>query len=196
MTNNIKTFYDSLFADNPSVFGTSSVDFLSRVLDSVPTVSGEALDLGAGEGVTSNLLARHGFEVTAVDISDHAFQSISTELGIKTFVSSFEDFKPTSEYALVHIALVLHHVSEAVATSHIQSLIDRTVPGGMHVLRLFTKNSDFFMQSNGNGFYDDGTNLNRLYDGWEVVIDEHMITPAATQTAQNEIRQVAFKRIA
>lgn len=193
MTNEIKTFYDSLYADDPSVFGSSSVDFLRQVIDSFPVTTGAALDLGAGEGLTSNLLAERGFIVSAIDISESAFKSIKSDMGISTSIAPIEDFKANTEYSLVHIALVLHHVSEASAGSLIKSLKDHTVPGGIHILRLFTSNSDFFAQSNGAGFYDDGTNLDGLYDDWKILLDEKINATASTQSAQNEIRQVVFK---
>lgn len=194
MSNKIKTFYDSLYAADPGVFGSSSFDFLTQVLDTLPFLTRAALDVGAGQGLTSNLLAERGFEVTAIDISEHAFKSIQPELNIATIVTPLENFQPSTEYALVHVALTLHHVAEAEVVFLLRSLQSNTVAGGIHVLRLFTNNSDFFKQSKGNGFYDDGVNLNEIYKNWKILLDETIVAKASTQTIVNEIRQVVFKK--
>lgn len=64
----------------------------------------------------------------------------------------------------------------------------------MHVYRLFTVNSAFYRQSEGRGFYDDGRNLNGLYEEWKIVHDEIVQASATTQNVQNELREVAFRK--
>ncbi len=194
MTNEIKTFYDSLYADNPGVFGNSSVDFLAQVLDRFPSLRGTALDLGAGQGLTSNLLAERGFEVTAIDISNKAFQGVRSDLNIITSVTDVENFEPNTHYKLVHIGLVLHHLAGVNVGPLIRSLQNHTDVGGLHVLRLFTKNSDFFIKSESPGFYDDGVKLNEMYSDWSAVFDEVINVEASTVSALNEIRQVVFRK--
>jgi len=51
-------------------------DYLTDIINSGKIKSGTALDLGCGTGIQSIFLAKHGFDVTGVDISktaiDHA----------------------------------------------------------------------------------------------------------------------------
>lgn len=195
MFEKLKKFYDELYQKNPSVFGVSSLAFLKSTLNAIPTNSSWALDIGAGEGRTSQLLAEHGFNVDAVDLSENAFSTLEKTGKITTHIISISDFKIMHEYELVYMALVAHHLPNEVFYSVLKNLQEHTPKGGVHIFRIFTINSDFYRESkNIDRFYDDGQNLNNLYSSWKIVSDTTKASKAAAQNSMNEVREVVFQK--
>ncbi|OGL70411.1 hypothetical protein A3B32_02940 [Candidatus Uhrbacteria bacterium RIFCSPLOWO2_01_FULL_53_9] len=195
MTDKLKSFYDNLYKANPSVFGTSSLEFLKNVFQIACPLVGRALDVGAGEGLTSQYLAEQGFIVNAVDLSECALTTIKQNKSVTVHICDIVQFEMKQSYSFVFIALVAHHLSEDTFHAMVRKIQNNTVTHGLHAYRLFTSNSDFFRQSSGSGFYDNGMALNALYDQWKIVFDEKVIGNAATQDAQNEIRHVVFQKL-
>lgn len=194
MNNAIKLAYDQLYKNNPSVFGGGSLMFLQKVLKENIFSIGRALDIGSGDGQTSEYLVKEGFVVDSVDLSDEAFKAIFSKENIFLYNLSISDFKITHEYSLVNIALVAHHLSSKVMASVLKNLQDNTKKGGIHIYRIFTTNSGFYLQSEGRGFYDNGTNLNEQYKDWEIILDDVFIGQASTQDIKNEVREVVFRK--
>lgn len=188
----LKRFYDQLYAAKPGIFGDSSRAWLERVTNITPLGGGTALDIGAGEGGASRLLAALGYAVDAVDLSEVALSALRDER-IRIHPVSITDFSFTRAYDLVHIALVAHHIPAEAFASVIRQAQTHTNAGGIHILRIFTRQSDFFRQSDGTTFFDDGANLDTAYRGWTILADERVTSSASAETATNEIRQVAFQ---
>lgn len=107
----IKKMYDELYARDPGIFGVSSLLYLKKILRKEEIIAGYALDVGAGEGNTSEFLASSGFHVDALDVSEHAFQAVKNTEKIKTHVTPIAEYKLVRQYDLVYFALVLHHLS-------------------------------------------------------------------------------------
>lgn len=85
---------------------------LVEILDQFNLTNGELLELGCGTGYDSNYLARRGFNVTAIDISEDAIQ-ISKEnnknLDIKFVVGDFFTDIPDNQYDIVYDRGFLHN---------------------------------------------------------------------------------------
>lgn len=195
MSSTIKEFYDNLYSKNPNIFGISSLNFLKKIVEFFSPVTGRALDIGVGEGLTSVFLAGLGFQVDAVDISKNAFKANKNSRRIIFHNVSILDFKRAhTDYSLINVALVAHHILVSDFITTVKVLQDSTTDEGLHVLRLFTKNSDFSKESSDSYFFDDGVTLDALYKDWEKVFAEVEISIASTQTAKNEIRSVVFKK--
>ncbi|MEU9274908.1 class I SAM-dependent methyltransferase [Streptomyces sp. NPDC048341] len=65
-------FWDEMYRSRDQVFsGAPNAVLVTEVTDLPP---GQALDVGCGEGADARWLARHGWQVTAVDISQAALQ--------------------------------------------------------------------------------------------------------------------------
>jgi SAM-dependent methyltransferase len=188
----LNRFYDQLYAAKPGIFGDSSRAWLERVSNVTPLGGGTALDIGAGEGGASRLLVALGYAVDAVDLSEVALSALRDER-IRVHPVSITNFSFTHAYDLVHIALVAHHIPAEAFLSVVQKAQTHTNTEGIHVLRAFTRNSDFFRQSDGTTFFDDGVNLDAAYRGWTILADERITSNASAETATNEIRQVAFQ---
>ncbi|MHA7275240.1 class I SAM-dependent methyltransferase [Arthrobacter sp. Hz1] len=65
-----QTYWDAFYNERPSIWsGQPNPQLVTEVADLTP---GTALDVGSGEGADAIWLARHGWTVTAVDISQVA----------------------------------------------------------------------------------------------------------------------------
>ncbi len=104
---------------------------------------GRALDLGAGEGADAIRLARLGYEVDAVEVSEVGCQKIEdfarkANVSVRIINEDAEFFGGADQYDVVISNGLLHYVQDK------QRLIMRskamTSPGGLHVVSCF---SDF-----------------------------------------------------
>lgn len=189
----LKKFYDELYAKDPEVFGTSSLNFLERISAHIDAECKYALDVGSGAGVTSEFLAKLGFRVDAVDISELARKNhLSSEITWHT--CSIQDFDIRREYAFAYFALVVHHLEVDVFEEIVHKLKRHASHGSIHAYRLFTTKSDFYREGT-ETFFDDGRNLDSLYGDWKIIWDERHKSSAATTEAVNEIREVAYSSV-
>jgi len=79
-----QTRWDERFREEEYAFGKRANPFLKRHI--VTLRKGKALDLAAGEGRNAVFLARHGFDVDAIDISEVGLrkaQRLAKEMGVK-----------------------------------------------------------------------------------------------------------------
>ena len=139
----LKKFYDDLYRNNQGVFGESSLDYLQSVCNRLPMASGRALDVGAGEGITSRFLAQQGYLVDAVDLSDNVLTNIQDVERIFVHHGPVEDFVFKDDYQLVLFALVAHHFElnnfvQIVSSSHSRVNMDHTALSNAHTDRMAT----------------------------------------------------------
>jgi len=88
--------WDERFKEEGFAFGKKANPFLKRHLFTLR--KGKALDLAAGEGRNAVLLAQHGFDVDAVDISEMGLrkaQKLAKETGVKihTLLADLDTFQ-------------------------------------------------------------------------------------------------------
>ncbi len=79
-----QTRWDERFKEEEYAFGKKANPFLKRHI--VTLRKGKALDLAAGEGRNAVFLARHGFDVEAIDISELGLrkaQRLAKKMGVK-----------------------------------------------------------------------------------------------------------------
>jgi SAM-dependent methyltransferase len=106
----------------------------------LPNVPGDALDLGAGRGISSYALARDGWRVTALEpdpsplVGAEAIRSLAGETGLPIqVVSDYSETLPflDGSFDLVHCRQVLHHAQDLLQTCR---EIGRVLkPGGMMI---------------------------------------------------------------
>ncbi len=76
--------WDMRYAGKGFAFGQEPNPFLKRHLHLLP--KGKALDIAAGEGRNAVFLARHGFDVDAIDISEKGLKKtrrLAREMGVR-----------------------------------------------------------------------------------------------------------------
>jgi SAM-dependent methyltransferase len=110
------------------------------ITEYLPTVPGDALDLGAGRGISSYALARDGWRVTALEpdpsplVGAGAIESLVVETGLSIrVVSDYSETLPFSDasFDLVHCRQSLHHAKDLLQTCR---EIGRVLkPGGMMI---------------------------------------------------------------
>jgi SAM-dependent methyltransferase len=102
---------------------------------------GRALDLGGGEGADSIRLARLGYSVTAVDISEVAgekIKSYAADAGVDVSVVTADigEYRPEGQFDIVICNGVLHYIrGKSRVIRRIQAA---TRPGGLNVVSSWT----------------------------------------------------------
>jgi SAM-dependent methyltransferase len=105
--------------------------------------AGRALDLGAGEGSDAIRLAKLGYHVDAVELSDvgaKKIQYFAEEAGVqdklRVFSADIQDFQPDGHYDVVICNGVLHYIEDK--NSVIELMQQATGPGGINVISLWS----------------------------------------------------------
>lgn len=105
--------------------------------------AGRALDIGAGEGSDAIRLAKLGYDVDAVELSDvgaKKIQAFAEEAGVhnklRVFSSDVLDFKPNGLYDVIICNGVLHYIEDK--NSVIELMQQATNPGGINIISLWS----------------------------------------------------------
>jgi len=122
-------------------------DYLFELLEAEKLGQGKALDLGCGVGRKSILLAKHGFEVTGVDIAAEAIsqakQNAQEEsVAIRFLAADATDlsFLGKEKFILILDWGNLHGIEADKQEKYIAEIAKHTEPGAKLVLRCFNKN--------------------------------------------------------
>lgn len=89
-----------------------------------------ALEIGAGTGKATRLLARRSVSVTATDPDAAMLAELGRHVppGVRTVRAAFEDLRPDESYGLVYAAAALHWTNPAGRWSRMAGLLE---PGGV-----------------------------------------------------------------
>jgi 2-polyprenyl-3-methyl-5-hydroxy-6-metoxy-1,4-benzoquinol methylase len=132
---------------------------LKKLIDSLPIKSGNALDVGCGLGQVSRYLAKVGFDVTAIDISEEAIR-LSSELNdtgkhINYRVANSIHYRSEKKFDLIVDFLHLHDIETNLIARYITNLKGLCAPECKIVVAFisdhdqscplgFVRNSHFF----------------------------------------------------
>jgi len=131
--------------DDPFYYGLKPSKELEIFLNETHPSTGEALDLGCGEGRNSLLLARYGYHVHAIDASSQGIEKLEKyahSQGLDNIKGEVADvrtvqLKPNQYDAIVAVT-ILDHISEEEGKKVAASIIDTLKPGGFVFLEVFT----------------------------------------------------------
>jgi tellurite methyltransferase len=161
------------YSTNPDDHSDSLLTQMTlRVIDRLPDVPrGRALDLGAGEGADSIRLARLGYDVTAVDISEVGAAKIarfarSERASVRVVLANISDYVPDGLFEIIICNGLLHYIEDKKAV--IDRMKAATVPDGMNVISLWSTATPVPPCHNKIGVYcdhEDGV-VTRAYAGW------------------------------
>lgn len=131
-------FYDRMYRNDPVDFEVVSV--VEEVIKDC--VVGKALDVGAGLGRHSIFLAKHGFEVDAIDISGVAVKILGEiaakqNLKIHAYRCDLLNDEIEGQFDLVVCSCVLNHFSIDQLPIAIKVIQEHTLPGGRHALLIY-----------------------------------------------------------
>ena len=131
--------------DDPFYYGLKPSKELETFLNKSHPPTGEALDLGCGEGRNSLLLARYGYHVHAIDASSQGIEKLeryADSQGLDNINGEVADvrtvrFKPNAYDAIVAVT-ILDHISEEEGKNVATSIIEALKPGGFVFIETFT----------------------------------------------------------
>ena len=117
--NNQSARFDLVYSKPEMAFGSEPEPELAKYIES-SVVKGKALDLGCGDGRHALFLARNGFKVTGVDVSQVAIkklESIAKAEKLNSFLklhhSDARDFDyPSEKYDFVAAVTLFDHVPQ------------------------------------------------------------------------------------
>src|SRR6185295_18955992 len=120
-----------------STFGKPSAEIV-ELADTLPR-GAAVLDLGCGEGRNALFLAERGFDVTAVDLSEHGITKVRTiaERGgftIRAQVADMRTYELDREYDLIISHGCLHLIERENWQIVLQRIKAHTKPGGYNVV--------------------------------------------------------------
>jgi 2-polyprenyl-3-methyl-5-hydroxy-6-metoxy-1,4-benzoquinol methylase len=133
-------FWDERYSGDDLAYGAAANDFLASVADRLP-MSGEALDIGAGEGRNALFLASRGLSVLAVDQSEvgmHKARRLARERGLSLRTQAVDlnhfDAAPHSFDIVSSIFVHLPATLRAMVHRRIGTWLR---PGGVFVLEAY-----------------------------------------------------------
>ncbi len=147
------SFWDERFATEEYIFGTAPNAFLQQHITTIKQLlpTGKVLCLGEGEGRNAVFLAKQGYEVTAVDLSDVGLQKakrLAQEQGVTlhTQVVDLATYDiPNGEFDL--IVSIFVHLPPALRQRLHQQVVAHLAPQGVYVLEAYTTDHLTFTQS-------------------------------------------------
>jgi len=129
-------------------WGLKPVPRLKKVIKYAPT--GEALDIGAGEGRNSIFLAKNSFKVTAIDLIPEGLKKLAHfakehNLNISTKVIDIRKFKfPTDKYSLIISIAAIDFLKKSEIDKIIKRIKKSLIRGGVLYLSVFSTNDPLF----------------------------------------------------
>jgi tellurite methyltransferase len=153
---------------------------------------GTVLDLGAGDGRHALYLAAERFAVKAVDISQAGLDKLErlareSQLTLKTLLADLSQWSIDAEYDVILSILLVQHLEPASALRLMQETKERTKPGGVNAIELFTCTGDRPALSREedpdfHAFYPEDGWLRSFYRGWEILSHESSSAPLIGKT--------------
>jgi len=155
------------------------------VVDSIKYLpsSAKVLDLGCGEGKDSFYLAKKGFNVTSVDISEVFINKLKDfakkeNLKIKADVSNANNFLDNcEEFDAIFCINILQFIDRKNIFSIIDKIKSKTKPKGISVIASFvaeTEKQKKMVLSKGRYLFDEAE-LKEIYKDWKILFYEEKL---------------------
>lgn len=141
MSDDVAVFWNQRFAAADYIYGTEPNDFLTQNFTRIPA-GGRVLSLGEGEGRNAVFLARHGFQVTAVDAAAAGLDKVcrlaaKNGVEVETIHADLEQYviQPGSWDGIVSIFC---HLPAALRASVNAQIVSGLRSGGVFLLEGYT----------------------------------------------------------
>ena len=168
----LSSHFNALYR-NQSPFGKKPLEIIEHILEYKK--NGVVLDLGAGDGRNSIFLAKNGFQVTSIDISNTAIEKLNDyskeeRLPLVTSVQDIAKFPFSSNYDVIIAVFVLHYFDVQTARTIIKNMQHHTKQNGLNIVVTFTAEGDFYRQNPATkNFYPEKGVLKTYYDDWTIL---------------------------
>ncbi|SDH42640.1 Methyltransferase domain-containing protein [Sinosporangium album] len=186
--------WDEMYRSRDQVFSGNPNEVLVTETNDLPP--GRALDVGCGEGADTLWLARRGWQVTAVDISEVALQrAAAAAVDVEGRVAwARADLTTTPPQAGVFDLVSIHYFPLLRGPGHasLRGLLDAVAPGGTllfatHALADLAPRHDFDPAD----YYQPDDIAQLLGPTWNILINEirprTAPTPAGTHHTHNAV---------
>ena len=171
--------YDEKYSSNEYYWGKQPSAICHRVLELVgpgPDFRPKVLDLGCGEGRNAVFFARHGFDVTGVDVSLPGLEKTkryAEEVGVdvRTVQADIITYEADDIYDIIFSTGTLHYLPPDIRERRYQQYQDHTSPEGVDVLSVFVRKPFLAPAPDGEATshtYRSGELLG-YYRDWEIV---------------------------
>lgn len=147
MNNNNSNKWEEFYKETPLKqipWQKTQSDYLVKIINANKVKIGYALDLGCGTGMKSIFLAKKGFTVTGVDISETAINyaiqnSKKKGLKIEFIIADAIDlsFLENRKFDLILDWANLHGISKNKRSKYIQEILKHSKKGSKLILRCF-----------------------------------------------------------
>jgi SAM-dependent methyltransferase len=169
-----KDFWNKVFTGSEIPFNRKPNAFLLKSVEG--KTPGTALEIGMGQGRNTIAMARLGWNVTGIDISDDGIRQASEEakkqnLTIHPILASADDF----DYGISRYDLIYATFEHQLVTDNAVKIIPALKPGGTIVVEGF---QDDFSKEIGFPLGHHVNELLRAFDQLRIVHYEDTIAPA------------------
>jgi tellurite methyltransferase len=128
--------FNQKYQTNRDTFGNTVPPVVKQAVKYVS--SGEALDLGAGNGRNTMFLISQAFNVTSVDSSEKGLKILEKKVEdkrkLKTVLSDVREFKTDKKFDIVVAIGLLHFLSKEEGKRLIENIQKWTKKGGVNVI--------------------------------------------------------------
>ncbi len=164
MVSDMSTEWDRKYSEGEYLSERNPSRLLSEFLPSIPV--GRALDIACGEGRNAIYLARHGFEVDAIDISEVAInrgRGAAGDMRINFIATDLEGFKiPANTYDLI---INFNYLQRSLVQE-----IKKGLKGGGHIIfETYTLEQQKFGPPRNPDFLLGPNELLRLFNDFHIV---------------------------
>jgi tellurite methyltransferase len=138
--------------------------------------SGSVLDLGVGEGRNAIFLAKNGFDVTGIDVSETGikrFLELSEGLKVKGIVEDIKKFEFIQGYDIILSIATLHFLEREEIEKIIQKIKNHTNENGLNIISIFTEDNP----SKGFPYLFKKNELRDFYKDWRILEYEEYLSP-------------------
>ncbi|WP_305042735.1 class I SAM-dependent methyltransferase [Geoalkalibacter sp.] len=151
--------------------------WLLRIRPLLPV--GPLLDLACGRGRNALYLAEQGFAVTALDLAEEGLRQLRAEARRRNLTLDVRrcDLETLPDLGRACYAVVLDFFY--LQRSLLPALREAVRPGGVAVLRTFSRAGDFPGEAPNADFVLEVGELPRLFPGWEVLLHEEGLEPSS-----------------
>lgn len=168
-----KYYFDKWYKESEDLFWKGATDkkYLDILLSRL--TKGNILDLGAGEGGDAIYLAKKGFEVTAVDISEAALKKLSKwakkeNVAVNVEVADLEDYQIQESYDGIISFAAIHFLPKDKIDKLIKNMKEKTNKGGVNIILVFREGDS--SQGKFKMYYFKDNELKEYYKDWKVIL--------------------------
>lgn len=170
------SYFEEKYKKEESYFGLKPNKIIIRILDFIK--KGDVLDLGVGEGRNALFLAKNGFSVVGVDISETAIKNFlqsakKLNVKVKGIIQEIEKYQFDKNYDLIISNSTLHFMKKEDVIKTIDNMKKHTNTNGINLITVFTVDNP----SKEFSHLFEKNELKNYYNGWNIIHYEEYTTP-------------------